>query len=1760
MAAPAQAVVKEKPPIHVYPQAKIGTKIFTHHGIHSMRYNGVCALTGSTVLMASGRFVMFVDVHKGTIESMQGPENGGVGAVAVHPSRQYYVVCERKPSDPAIRAYSWPSRTEVGEFVKGATKGFSACAFNKDGSMMATVGMYPDFFLTVWDWESRGMVLRSKCHNTDVYTVLFSPFDSGLLVSGGAGHIKFWTMANTFTGLKLQGLLGKFGRLEISNVSGFVVLSDGKVISGSESGLIILWEGDLIRCCFAREVDREDDDGTAATFMARSYDYTPCHEGAINVVELMEGGRVLMTAGDDGYFRFWRVSELEVAEGEGAPPLYVPECLGEILVHAGAFIRSVTYCKDVDEWVVLDSAGVLWRVPYVHPDDILNNAVTKPKEQAVPALEFNGGSITSAALSPIDHTVVTGGEDGTIRLVDYVTPRELYKMCLPQPNVVIGLRFFQKDPEKKKFLACCKSGAVLLVKRGSTAFTLLGQWRPHNDGLALFAVDAAEHRLCTIAHGTVFFFTILDDFSSLEPIGFCKIPLPGATCVAWDDASSCCLIGFECGKLLAIRAPTRDMVDQSVSYEFTCNYALVGIRQRKKVEKKQANVSAGEREGFVEEEEEEEYLGPWPVRLICPMADGDFAIGAGGVELLYKYGLHVRYEGQKELPPLPPTGIEPPDYVEEPLMNLCYRDYTPEASSMSYSGRYLVVICEGSQMLLRQLDEMGRVRLEPILVASAHDRLDGPIAAACTSFDDKMLVSVGSDGLVVAQLLDGCIAPQPPSPVAQLQPLRAEEIVEPQLAPFSITEQKDLDDRRRAEDEKRRELNLFLDKLKDVHQKYARLLRENQSLALTHRLSKEEITIHPQIYRELQEEMRQRVEESRKPTALELARENIRTRKMRNRFVDNLAHDRFLVRSFSKEFSVASFRTPYVDGSIKLFQQQIDELLGSERCSSLACDGDRGIVSVASGEASQQSPRNLSLSTAAGVVRWLNSEERKRNEGEQQKMNAAHREAEILTTTMRQYLNKMDERREERHWRKKGYEMLLAHKPDPAVEEASLNEELRRETRRRGECILRTDPSYHSAPSAVIKLQQLIRLEEIIFNMRNNFSNELLKLRDEKERLCGTLNVSLQRIRAINEKLKDKSFHADDVKLTPEEMPGKRFEISRDGLVAFMKQRQEEKLREQTAKKAQRGFGADLATGEPATNTDTSGADTPATRRSEGEDSRKVTISANRDSFGTAAARTRSVRTGTLAASKGGRPFSGGGFAAGAARERMNHELRVKHENIKLTEMEEEELQIERNRLLAERQRLHTQVQAMMDEFDVRLWSMYEERSRVDANLCLAHTHSLLLFREYNILLVFRQKDFELQSSYDEARNSRDRCLREMEELQRLVQDQTASIEKLQEANKVFRREVEIFISNSFPAEHVPYITKVFLRQIKRRKHHSDMSGNDDDITSDDDDDDDMGEDEAWEEICPPNCSEERWCEVIEKREVRLDYVDAITEERRQLEATEQRIEEHKALADKNNAAVSTCLKAIEDFQGEKRKQLNMLETLVAMRCGQVRCLDEEGRCPDTFRRNDLVVVSDKVITGLHDRIRALAEEKHDRRGKLKSMVAEQQALQRERSEKQALHTQWEEKIYEAMLLKFGQIVNLEVLESSCGSREVEQLKERLRLEELSWEKELRKRDKKIAVLREKLHESLEYNTSLLQTIGDQESDRQSVERSLAQSTQKVVSKMYDSINVATEEDRSNLRLLIAAQQEEIDALRTEVALLRTKGGHVYAAAMAAGR
>ena len=221
--------------------------------------------------------------------------------IQVHPSGKWLAYGERDVDQAMIVVLEYPSLRIHRVLKGGAARGYSCLAFDAQGDRLASVATDPDYMLTLWQWDKETTTLRFKAFSQDVYLVRFHPTLTGLLATSGMGHVKFWKVAGTFTGLKLQGAIGKFGVSELSDIGDFQYLADGKIISGTDYGRLLLWEGDQIKC----EIGRKDG--------------VPCHKGSIDVVVLEEGE--LITAGEDGFVRIWdpeTIDGLEVSTESGS--------------------------------------------------------------------------------------------------------------------------------------------------------------------------------------------------------------------------------------------------------------------------------------------------------------------------------------------------------------------------------------------------------------------------------------------------------------------------------------------------------------------------------------------------------------------------------------------------------------------------------------------------------------------------------------------------------------------------------------------------------------------------------------------------------------------------------------------------------------------------------------------------------------------------------------------------------------------------------------------------------------------------------------------------------------------------------------------------------------------------------------------------------------------------------------------------------------------------------------------------------------------------------------------------------------------------------------------------------------------------------------------------------------------------------------------------------------------------------------------------
>ena len=282
------------------PDTQISRRNFAFHtvlGLPSMKRYNMHFLTPTTIIYVTGNKYQTFNLQTRKFVTFHGKDRDGVGSIAVHPDRKHFAVAE-KGEQPNIYIYEFPSLKLYRILQRGTELRYAHVEFSTTGDKLVSLGGAPDFTITVWDWLAERVILKAKAHSQEIYRASFSPYTDDILFTSGFNHIKFWKMAQTFTGLKLQGEIAKFGALEMSNVSGYAELPDGKVLSGTEQGNMVLWEGNLVKAHLVLEQESKK----------------PLHKGMIEVI-LFEDDQFI-TAAHDGAIKWWSLVEIDNAEAD----------------------------------------------------------------------------------------------------------------------------------------------------------------------------------------------------------------------------------------------------------------------------------------------------------------------------------------------------------------------------------------------------------------------------------------------------------------------------------------------------------------------------------------------------------------------------------------------------------------------------------------------------------------------------------------------------------------------------------------------------------------------------------------------------------------------------------------------------------------------------------------------------------------------------------------------------------------------------------------------------------------------------------------------------------------------------------------------------------------------------------------------------------------------------------------------------------------------------------------------------------------------------------------------------------------------------------------------------------------------------------------------------------------------------------------------------------------------------------------------------
>lgn len=222
-------------------------------------------------------------------------------------------------------------------------------------------------------------------------------------------------MAETFTGLKLEGTLGRFGKTEICDILSVCPMPDEKVLSGCDWGNLLVWDESLIKFEICRKSRRR------------------LHSKMITQIELHEDE--VMTASLDGFVRIWFWPTVEMADPPDddlfveLEPIYEYRIGNE--VHLCEIVWMIKKEKDVDQdykWYVQDGNGGIWMA------DITPDPSPAPPQQL---FRCHSGEIVGLGTSPFSNHVATLGHDGRLYVYDYVEKKMLFHEKYPSQGTTL---------------------------------------------------------------------------------------------------------------------------------------------------------------------------------------------------------------------------------------------------------------------------------------------------------------------------------------------------------------------------------------------------------------------------------------------------------------------------------------------------------------------------------------------------------------------------------------------------------------------------------------------------------------------------------------------------------------------------------------------------------------------------------------------------------------------------------------------------------------------------------------------------------------------------------------------------------------------------------------------------------------------------------------------------------------------------------------------------------------------------------------------------------------------------------------------------------------------------------------------------------------------------------------------------------------------------------------------------------------------------
>ncbi|KAH7291709.1 hypothetical protein KP509_29G029600 [Ceratopteris richardii] len=473
-----------------------------------------------------------------------------------------------------------------------------------------------------------------------------------------------------------------------------------------------------------------------------------------------------------------------------------------------------------------------------------------------------------------------------------------------------------------------------------------------------------------------------------------------------------------------------------------------------------------------------------------------------------------------------------------------------------------------------------------------------------------------------------------------------------------------------------------------------------------------------------------------------------------------------------------------------------------------------------------------------------------------------------------------------------------------------------------------------------------------------------------------------------------------------------------------------------------------------------------------------------------------------------------------------------------LSSLEQEEQDATHIKLKFQKSKLLENIENMVNNFDNALKELRHKRFQLEINIKRADLKMITLYQELKVLRTMQPKEEALESRHSakqmELRDMSDK----LSEQDKVLEQKKQEVQALKEKKKQLMEEFEELVGESHPAKDA--LLKIYMRRIKLSKGVDDEDDDnlDEDMEVDDSkgSEDDFDEDEVVE-ICPAGCDQELYEKVCQLRERRTIEDSLLQESNKHLDVA-QREKESKL---KKKKAIETALasleKEMEDFQKEKQNSLNQIDAVLPLYMHQLENLPD-GKLPDDL--SGVLVFSNKVINQLKETIKDHNTETVALKKLQKELKKEHITLVRERKSRESKIEDLEQRVIDVQMLKFGQMIDLEVLDTMNAKKDNEELRLQLRTQEAQNAAEVSKWNRLIDNSIDQIARAMKEHAACLHVTADLQESIRLLNKNMQQKAGSTYRDVFVEKKKA-ELEYNHLSKVVAAQGNRIEILNQEL-------------------